>query len=60
MLDFKNAPQKSMAMAKLYDHCEHLISNDQFQEAVIILEKLRITWNQLADFSFTASPKWYS
>ncbi|MBX2819282.1 MAG: hypothetical protein KTR29_06350 [Rhodothermaceae bacterium] len=57
MLDFKNAPQKSIEMAKLYDHCEHLVSNDQFQDAIIILEKLRVTWNQLAHFSFTTSPK---
>ena len=47
MLDFRNSPQQSAELAKLYDYCEQLISADDFQGAVHILDRLRGTWGRI-------------
>lgn len=51
MLDFQNEPKQSVRLAKLYDHCEQLISYENYQDAVIILERLRLLWTQIANMT---------
>lgn len=51
MLDYQYAPFESAELAKLYAHCEKLIRQANFQDAISIFEKLRRTWNQIATLS---------
>ena len=53
MLDFRHAPQQSAELAKLYAYCEQLVSNEEFQEAVSLLDRLRSTWRRIAGYRYT-------